>query len=100
MILVKSTILYSNLIELTHTTPQEPIILLQKLLCVAKISRLNEYFKLGYELLRVLLPPRENFVDYVFHKAYHLTGFLKHVSPLATGALGCYSVLITLPVIF
>ena len=55
---------------------------------------------IGYELLRVLLPLRGYFVDYVFHKAYHLTSFLKLVSPLATGAFGCYSVLITLPVIF
>ena len=60
---------------------------------------------IGYELLRVLLPqppppPRGNFVDYVFHKAYHLTSFLKHVSPLAAVAFGCYSVLITLCVIF
>ena len=56
---------------------------------------------LGYELQRVLLPlpPRGNFVDYVFHKVYHLTSILKHVSPLAAGAFGCYSVLITLPVI-
>ena len=52
---------------------------------------------IGYELLRVLLPPppRGNFVDYVFHKGYHLTSFLKHVSLLAAGAFGCYSVLIT-----
>ena len=42
---------------------------------------------LGYELLRVLLP-RRNFVDYVYHKSYHLASFLKHVSPLAAGALG------------
>ena len=45
-------------------------------------------------------PPRGNFVDYVFYKAYHLKRFLKHVSPLAARAFGCYSVLITLPVIF
>ena len=44
--------------------------------------------------------PRGNFVDYVFHKGYHLTSFLKHVSLLAAGVFGCYSVLITLPVIF
>ena len=37
-------------------------------------------------------------MDYIFHKDYHLTSFLKHVSPLAAGAFGCYSVLITLPV--
>ena len=43
--------------------------------------------------------PMGNFVDYVFYKAYYLTSFLKHVSPLAAGAFGCYSVLITLPVI-
>ena len=56
---------------------------------------------IGYELLSVLLPPPSgNFVDYVFHKAYHLTSLVKHVSPLAAGAFGCYSVLITLPVIF
>ena len=55
---------------------------------------------LGYELLRVLFPPGGNFVDYVFHKAFYLTSVLKHVSPLAAGAFGCYSVLITLPVIF
>ena len=55
---------------------------------------------LGYELLRVLLPPRGNFVDHVLLRVYHLTSFLKHVSPLAVGAVGafgCYSVLITLP---
>ena len=40
--------------------------------------------------------PRRNFVDYVFHKAYHLMSFLKHVSILAAVAFGCYSVLITL----
>ena len=45
-------------------------------------------------------PPRWNFVDYVFHKGYHLTSFLQHVSLLAAGAFGCYSVLITLPLIF
>ena len=39
------------------------------------------------------------FADYVSHKAYHLKSFLKHVSPLAAGAFGCYSVLTTLPVI-
>ena len=50
--------------------------------------------------LRFPPPPRGNFVDYVFYKAYHLTSFLKHVSPLAAGAFGNYSVLITLPVIF
>ena len=47
----------------------------------------------------LLHPPRGNFVDYVFHKAYHLTSFLKYVSFLPTGAFGCYSVLITLPLI-
>ena len=31
---------------------------------------------------------------------YHLTSFLKHVSSLAAGAFACYSVLITLTVIF
>ena len=55
---------------------------------------------LGYELLKVLLHPRGNFVDYDFHKAYHLKSFLNHISPLAAGAFGCYSVLITLPVFF
>ena len=58
--------------------------------------------KLGYELLRVLLALREwggDFVDYIFHKAYP-NELLKHVSPLAAGAFGCYSVLITLPVIY
>ena len=45
-------------------------------------------------------PPRGNFKNYVFHKAYHHTSFLKLVSPLATGVFGCYSVLITLPIIF
>ena len=44
--------------------------------------------------------PRWNFVDYVFNKAYYLTSFLKHVSSLAAGEFGCYSVLITLPLIF
>ena len=48
----------------------------------------------------LLQSPRENFVDYVFHKAYHLSSFLKYVSSLPTGAFGCYSVLITLPLIF
>ena len=54
---------------------------------------------LGYELLKILLP-QGNFVDYVFPKGYHLKSFLKHVSCLAAEAFGCYSVLITLPVIF
>ena len=55
---------------------------------------------LGYELLSVLsFSPKGIFVDYVFHKAYYLTIFLKHVSPLVAGAFGCYSVLITLPLI-
>ena len=36
----------------------------------------------------------------MFNKVYHLTSLLKHVSHLATGAFGCNSVLITLPVIF
>ena len=48
-------------------------------------------------------PPhqRGDFVDYVLnYKAYHLTSFLKHVSPLAAGAFRCYSVLITLSIIF
>ena len=49
----------------------------------------------GYELLRVC-SPRGNFVDHVFLKAQHLTSFLKHVSPLAVGVFGCYSLLITL----
>ena len=62
------------------------------------LSKLH-YPLLGYELLRVLLPPRGNFGDYVFHKAYHLTSFLKHVSPLAASAFWCYIVLITLPLI-
>ena len=53
---------------------------------------------LGYELLRVF-SLRGNFVDNVFHKAYPLTSFLKRVSSLAAGAFGCYSVLITLPLI-
>ena len=58
-------------------------------------------YAIGYELLRVLLPPpRGNFVDYVFHKGYHLRSFMEYVSLLAAGAFGCYSVLITLPVIF
>ena len=43
--------------------------------------------------------PRRKFLDCVFHKAYHLTSFLEHVSLLAAGAFGCYSVSITLPVI-
>ena len=47
-----------------------------------------------------LCSPGGNFVDYVFHKAYHLMSFLKRVSPVAAGAFGCYSVSITLPVIF
>ena len=53
---------------------------------------------IGFELLRVLLPPGEILKNF-FHKAYHLTSFLKHVSPLAAWAFGCYSVLITLPII-
>ena len=48
----------------------------------------------------LVLLPQGDFVDHVFHKAYHLTSFLKHVSSLATGVFGCYSVLITLPLIF
>ena len=44
-------------------------------------------------------PPGGNFVDYVFHKAYYLTRFLKLFSPLVAGAFGCSSVLITLPLI-
>ena len=67
---------------------------------MASKVHINSLNQIGYELLRVLLPPWGNFVDYVFHKAYHLTSFLKHVSPLVAGAFGCYSVLITLPVIF
>ena len=35
-----------------------------------------------------------NFVDFIFHEVYNLTSFLKPVSLLATGALGCYSELI------
>ena len=45
-------------------------------------------------------PPRGNFVDYVFLKAWHLTSFLQHVGHLAVGAFGCCSVLNTLPLIF
>ena len=45
-------------------------------------------------------PPPPNFEDYVLYKVYHLTSFLEHVSPLAADAFGCYSVLITLPLIF
>ena len=54
---------------------------------------------LFYALLRVCSPHRGNLVDYVFHIGYYLTSFLKHVSALAAGAFGCYSELITLPVI-
>ena len=36
---------------------------------------------------------------HVFHKAYHLTRFLKHVNPLAAEAFECYNMLITLPLI-
>ena len=39
---------------------------------------------IGYVLLGVLFCS-----DHVFDKAYHLTSFLNHVSPLATGAFGC-----------
>ena len=47
----------------------------------------DQYMK-SNELLRfLLLPPRGNFVDYDFHKAYHLTSVLKHISPLAAGEL-------------
>ena len=54
--------------------------------------------QIGYALLRVLLP-QGDFVEHIFRKAYHLTGFLKHVNLLAVGAFGCYCVLITLPLI-
>ena len=56
--------------------------------------------RLGNELLRGLLPTGGDFVDRVFLKAYHLRSSWKHVSPLAAGTFGCYSVLITLPLIF
>ena len=47
----------------------------------------DQYMK-SNELLRfLLLSPRGNFVDYDFHKAYHLTSVLKHISPLAAGEL-------------
>ena len=55
---------------------------------------------LGHELLKVLLPTSENFVDYIFLKAWHLTSFLQHVGHLAVGAFWCYSVLNTLPLMF
>ena len=35
-----------------------------------------------------------------FFKAYYLTSILQHVSPLAVGAFGCHSVLVTLPLKF
>ena len=60
---------------------------------------LSTIYIVGHKLLRVSLPPRGNFVDYCFQKAYHLESFLKHVSPLVAGDFGCYIVLITLPLI-
>ena len=76
--------------------------LVDKVSCLRTQDSGNPSVPIGYELLRVLLspPPGGNFVDYVFHKACHLTSFFKNVSPLAAGAFWCYSVLITLPVIF
>ena len=49
-----------------------------------------------HELLRVVLLMGE-FGKHSILKAYHLTNFLKHVSPLEVGAIGCYNVSITLP---
>ena len=69
---------------------------------VLMVQKRGQYFTitiLGYELLRVLLPPGGILQTMFFHKAYHLTKFLKHVSPLAAGVFGSYSVLFTLPVI-
>ena len=69
-------------------------------MCLVSVIGLYVAHLVGYQLLRVLLsPPRGDFVDHVFHKAYCLTSFLKHVFPLAAAALGCYSVLITLSLI-
>ena len=62
-------------------------------------SECQLFFK-GHELLKALLStPRGNLEDHVFLKAYYLTSFLKHVSPLAAVAFAFYSVLIKLPLI-
>ena len=52
---------------------------------------------LGHWLDMVYLPPRGNFVDYIFLEAQCLARILQHVSPLTMAALSCNSLLHTLP---
>ena len=44
-----------------------------------------------------LPPPRGNFVDHIFLEAQCLARILQHVSPLTMAALGCNTLLHTLP---
>ena len=62
-------------------------------------KKLDILIKLYRAAIKGFALPGGNFVDHGFHKAYHLTSFLKHVSPLWAGVFGWISVLIALPFI-
>ena len=53
--------------------------------------------QLGLELAIDPLPPRGNFVHYVFLKLHYIRHKIKDVSPLRVAALTCNSTLYTLP---
>ena len=70
--------------------------------CFAVFDRQSMAHKSEFKTYRPLAgyglpPPRGNFVDHIFHKAQCLARILQHVSPLTMVALGCNSLLHTLP---